>query len=282
MHQLIDHERCAVNNTRSGLSGELDINRPNIARVYDFLLGGAHNFASDRMLAATIERTVPYVRDIVRLNRAFLGRAVNFMIDAGIRQFLDIGSGIPTVGNVHEIAQARDPECRVVYVDKESVAVTHSLQLLRDNDRATAIQADVRDPEDIVGRPETTALLDFDRPVGLLMLLLWHFVPDSDDPYGLLARYHGFLASGSCQAITHLTDDNKPKGVAEAVDEAVRRGIDDPTPRTHEQVVRMFTGFELVEPGVVGTAAWRPAGPVDVAPDPAAGTLIYAGVGRKP
>lgn len=121
----------------------IDTSISNVARVYDYLLGGAHNFAPDRQLAAMIEKSMPHVRDVVRLNRSFLRRAVRYMVGAGIRQFLDIGSGIPTVGNVHEIAQAADPTCRVVYVDKEAIAAAHSQLLLRDNDRAAAIQADI-------------------------------------------------------------------------------------------------------------------------------------------
>src|SRR6266542_4400598 len=149
-----DPREAAVKDDHVELSGEIDINTPNFARIYDFLLGGAHNFASDRRFAAMAERAVPFARDTARLNRTFLRRAVHFMIGLGIRQFLDIGSGIPTVGNVHEIAQAADPTCRVVYVDKDRMAVVHSQLLLQGNDTAVAIQADIRDPEDIIDRPE--------------------------------------------------------------------------------------------------------------------------------
>lgn len=257
-------------------------NVPNVARVYDYLLGGAHNFAADRELAELIEKSMPHVRDVVRLNRSFLRRSVRFMVGAGIRQFLDIGSGIPTVGNVHEIAQAMDPGCRVVYVDKESVAATHSRLLLRDNDRAAAVQADIRDPDDILRRPETRRLLDLSQPVGLLTLLIWHFIPDSDDPLGLLARYRDALARGSYVALTQVTDDGEPEGLDDAVDEVSRRGRQDAFPRSHAEVVRLFDGFEVVAPGIVGCAAWRPEGSGDFSDDPGINVLLYAGVGRVP
>lgn len=271
-----------MNESPTGASSVIDINIPNVARVYDFLLGGGHNFAADRQLASMIERSMPHVRDVVRLNRAFLRRAVLFMIDAGIRQFLDIGSGIPTVGNVHEIAQAADPRSRVVYVDKEPVAVAHSQTLLQNNHRAVAIKADIRDPEDILGRAETRDLLNLDEPVGLLTLLVWHFISDSDDPVGLLARYREALAPGSYLALSHVTDDDEPQGLEQARDDVSLRSREETFPRTHKQVVDLFAGFELVDPGVVGCAAWRPGGPGDFSQDSGINTLLYAGVGRKP
>jgi hypothetical protein len=269
-----------VSDTHIRPPAEIDINIPNPARLYDFWLGGAHNFTSDRLLAAQVERTFPGVRDMVRLNRAFLRRAVLFMIDAGVRQFLDIGSGVPTVGNVHEIAQGAVPGCRVVYVDKDPVAVVHSKQLLADNDNAAAIQADIRDPDDILGRPETRVLLNLDEPIGLLNLLVWHFVPDSDDPPSLIKYYRDSIAPGSYLAITHLTDDGKPGVFEKLVDESVRRGVDQATPRNYEQVVNMFDGFELIEPGVVPTHAWRPIGPGDFTEEVDANSIFYAGVGH--
>jgi hypothetical protein len=169
----------------------------------------------------------------------------------------------------------------VVYVDKDRVAVVHSQQLLRNNDKATAIQADIRDPEAILRRAETRELLNFDEPIGLLTLLVWHFIPDFDDPVGLLDRYRDRLAPGSHLALMHLTDDGKPQGLETVVDEMRRRGADEPNVRSHEQVVAMFAGFELVDPGVVSCAAWRPIGPGDFSPDIDANTLFYAGVGRR-
>ncbi|MEO7195741.1 MAG: SAM-dependent methyltransferase, partial [Pseudonocardiaceae bacterium] len=165
----------------------IDTTVPNPARMYDYWLDGGHNFPADRDLANKVQQVVPGARDGARVNRAFLRRAVVFMVESGIRQFLDIGSGIPTVGNVHEIAQRADPACRVVYVDKEPVAVAHSELLLAGNDRVAVLQADLRDVEGILGHPRTTSVLDFDQPIGLLMLWLLHFVPDSWNPVGILA-----------------------------------------------------------------------------------------------
>ncbi|MGH3896702.1 MAG: SAM-dependent methyltransferase [Pseudonocardiaceae bacterium] len=259
----------------------VDVTVPNAARVYDYFLDGAHNFAVDRKMAGKIQQVMPAVRDAARINRSFLRRAVRFMVDSGIRQFLDIGSGIPTVGNVHEIAQQADPECRIVYVDKEPVAVAHSELLLEGNDRAAAIHANLRHVEDIFDHPETKRLLDLDQPIGLLMLALLHFVPDSWDPVGMLARYRDKLAPGSHLALTHVTADGNPTGLTETVRQY--KNTSEPLyPRSHEEVLHLFTGFELVEPGLVGSALWRPSGPGDISDSAKTNTLTYGGVGRKP
>jgi hypothetical protein len=254
---------------------------PNAARVYDYWLDGAHNFAADRALADKIQQVLPGIRDAIRVHRAFLRRAVQFLVDSGIRQFLDVGSGIPTVGNVHEIAQRANPECRVVYVDKESVAVAHSELLLAGNDRAAVIQADLRDVEKILDHPQTKRLLDLDQPVGLLMLAVLHFVPDSWDPAGIVARYRDRLASGSYVTLSHATTDGSPAGLAEAL----RFYEQTPEPmylRGYDEVLRLFAGFELVESGLVGCAFWRPSGPGDSCNSTEMNALAYAGVGRKP
>ena len=261
----------------------VDVSVPSMARTYDYLLGGAHNFAVDRELAAHVERAMPDARAVARVSRAFLQRCVRFMVDEGIRQFLDIGSGIPTVSNVHEVAQGMDPECRVVYVDKDPIAVAHSELLLLDNDRAAVVHADMRDPGAILGDPATRAVLDFDQPVGLLLLMMLHWLPDEADPWALMARYRDALAPGSYLAITHVTGDNLKPGVDEVTDLIKEsRSADQLTERTHEQVLELFGDFELVEPGLVGCAAWRSTGPVDVSDTPETNRVIYGGVARKP
>src|SRR5439155_21352523 len=159
---------------RSWVPDGLDLDRPSAARIYDYLLGGGHNFAHDRELAERFLIAQPYAREIARLNRAFLRRVVLHMIDAGVYQFLDLGSGIPTVGNVHEIAQKAEPDARVVYVDYEDVAVAHSELMLEDNDRATIVQADLTDPPAVLEHPEAQKLLDLNQPVGLLMVGVFH------------------------------------------------------------------------------------------------------------
>ncbi len=268
---------------RNWIPSSVDVSVPSMARTYDYLLGGAHNFAVDRELAAHVERVMPDARAAARVSRAFLARCVRFMVGSGIRQFLDIGSGIPTAANVHEVAQGLDPECRVVYVDKDPIAVAHSELLLVDNDRATIVHADMRDPGSILDHPETRGLLDFDQPVGLLMLMMLHWLPDDADPWGLMARYRDALAPGSYLAITHVTGDHQEPDVAEVtglIKES--RSADQLTERPHEDVLRLFGDFELVEPGLVGCAAWRPAGPGDMSDTPETNRVIYGGVARKP
>ncbi|MFC5060380.1 SAM-dependent methyltransferase [Saccharothrix xinjiangensis] len=253
-----------------------------MSRTYDYMLGGAHNFAADRAVGERIEAAMPGLRAAARVNRAFLARAVRHLVDRGVRQFLDVGSGIPTVGNVHEVAQAQVPGCRVLYVDRDPVAVAHSELLLRDNDRAAVLRADMRDPESVLTSPEAARLLDLDEPVGLLMLLVLHWVPDEDDPRGLVARYRDALAPGSWFAMTHVTADHQGEGLTEATGAIERsRSPDRVTARSRAGIAELFSGFDLVEPGLVGCAAWRPGGPGDIADETGMNALVYGGVGRK-
>ncbi len=257
---------------------EVNVVVPSSARIYDYVLGGAHNFDADRQVAQRLLAAVP-ARDMARYNRGFLRRAVLFLIDAGIRQFLDLGSGIPTVGNVHEVAQEADPSCRVLYVDIEPIAVAHSELLLAGNDHASVIRADLRKPEMILDCPETHRLLDLEQPLGLLMVGVMQFVPDSDDPWAIVAGYRDKLAPGSYLAMSHFTPDGMPEEMAKAVE--VFKGTQEPAhPRTHAEVMRLFDGFELVEPGLVYTSQWRPESPEDVGDQPHHSNL-YAAVGRK-
>ncbi|SEQ11377.1 S-adenosyl methyltransferase [Lentzea xinjiangensis] len=260
----------------------IDTNVPSMARVYDYILGGAHNFAADRQVGSQIEKLVPGLPNVARLNRRFLGRAVNFMADQGVRQFLDIGSGIPTVMNVHEVAQQRDPAARIVYVDKDPVAVAHSRLMLSDNENAAIVQADMRDPEAVLSSPEVARLLRFDESVGLLMLLMLHWVPDEDSPEKLVAHYRDALPAGSFVAMTHVAKDQIDEKVDEAAAVVNRsKSADQMHMRTHEQVSALFEGFDLVEPGLVGCGEWRPDGPGDVADETLENMFLYAGVGRK-
>jgi SAM-dependent methyltransferase len=253
-----------------------DLSRPSAARIYDYLLGGAHNLAADRAVAHKLEAIQPQVANVARRNRAFLGRVVRFMLEQGIRQFLDLGSGIPTVGNVHEVAQGVDPNAKVVYVDYEPVAVTHSLMLLKDNPNAEAFEADATDIGAVLGSGPVKNLLDLGEPVGLLAITLGHYLPDVR---GVFAAYRDALAPGSHLALTHLTNDfavlNDPR-----VAETMRSTQNHIFPRTRAEVLALFDGFELVEPGLTTSANWRPdrlAGVVDPEEDG-----LYAGVGVKP
>jgi S-adenosyl methyltransferase len=265
--------------TPEWLPAGIDTSEPSIGRVYDAALGGTHNLPVDREFLARLEVLLPAARRMFRANRLFMGRAVRFMAAAGVRQFLDLGSGIPTAGNVHEIAQQAAPESRVVYVDIDPVAVAQSRTILAGNDRAAVIHADVRDTSAILDHPDTRALLDLGRPVGLIMAALLHAIPDEDDPYALAGRLVAALPPGSYVAITHATHDSMP----ERTREAERITNHTATPgylRPRADVLRFFTGLEMVDPGLVWTEQWRPDHPDDVGPHPEQ-LVTYAGVGRK-
>ena len=259
--------------------GQREPDGPNIARVYDYLLGGSHNFPADRAAAEEFCARWPDGPATLRANRTFLGRAVRYLAgQAGIRQFLDVGSGIPTMGNVHEIAQDVSPGVRIAYVDSAEVAVRHSRAILAGNQDAVAIQADLRAPREILDHPAVSALLDLSQPVALLLVAVLHFFPDEEDPASLVAVLRDALAPGSYLVISHATTDAQPRHVADAM------GHFDQTaapfrPRSYPDVLRFFGGYDLIEPGLVHLSRWRPDTPEGaVQAEPAA---AYGGVGRK-
>jgi hypothetical protein len=256
---------------------DVDVALPSAARVYDYLLGGAHNFAADRAVGEKVLQVLPDGRQVAISNRSFLRRAVRHLVGLGITQFLDLGSGIPTSGNVHEIAQAADPSARILYVDHDEVAVAHSELMLAGNAGATVLAADLTQPSAILDAPITREFLDFSRPIGLLMVAVFHFVPDTSDPAGIVAAYRDALPAGSYLALSHLTADHQPEAMAGVV-EAMKHSRDPMYFRTYADVVPMFAGLELVEPGLVSAPSWRPdAGVRELGPEG-----VYAGVGRKP
>lgn len=259
---------------------DIDMDRPSPARIYDYLLGGSHNLAVDRAVAEQVIRAMPDAAAGARANRAFLYRTVRYLVDTGIRQFLDLGSGIPTAGNVHEVAQRAAPDTRVVYVDMDPVAVAHSRALLAGNDRATVVQADMRDPGRILDSPQARGLLDLDEPIGLLMVAILHVIPDSDDPFGIVAGLRDRVASGSFLAVGHGTADSRPAAAAKLAE--ISRETPTPmTMRSRAEVERFFTGFDLVEPGLVWVPQWRPEPGDDPGRNPESASN-YGGVGRKP
>ena len=263
---------------------EIDIERPSPARIYDYHLGGNHNFAADRQAAEQIAAIMPELPLIMRANRAFLARAVHFLVDAGIRQFLDLGSGIPTVGNVHEIAQRAAPGSRVAYVDLDPVAVAHSQALLRGNPDAVAVHADLRDTERVLARPEIRKLIDFSQPVGVLMVAVLHFVPDRDDPAGIVARYRDAVAPGSYLVLSHAAaseDEQAPTG-ANAATAAYSRNVMEATLRTRAEVTDLLAGFELIDPGVAYVTQWHPVEAQEAEAPPPQRLAQLVGVGRKP
>ncbi len=250
--------------------------RASAARVYDYLLGGFHHFAVDRRLADAYLAAVPDVAVMARQNRAFLRRAVRYLAGAGIRQFLDLGAGLPTVGNVHEIAQAEAPGSRVVYVDQDPIAVALSQRLLKDNPDATVIRADLRRPDEVLDHPELRAMLDLDRPLAVLLVSVLHFV--TDDPYAVVGRYRDRSAPGSHVVISHATGAHRPGDIERLRDLAAAAGISG-TARDFAEILRLFRGYELLPPGLVWTAAWRPD-QRDLRDEPERANML-AGVGRK-
>jgi hypothetical protein len=256
----------------------IDVSRPSAARVYDYILGGAHNFEVDRALGDELIRTSPDVATTMRANRVFLRRAVRFLAESGVRQFLDIGSGVPTVGNVHEIAQDAAPESTVVYVDVDPVAVGHSEAILAGNDRAGVICADMREPEQIMAEARQLGLIDVDRPLALLLAGVVHFVPDADDPAGLVRRLVEPLVPGSYLLLSHTTFDGQPPEVIQAQRLAARTATE-LFPRPHARILEYFDGLRLVDPGLVFIPLWRPD-PGERVEHPER-ISAYAGVGRK-
>jgi SAM-dependent methyltransferase len=259
----------------------VDTKRANVARVYDYWLGGSHNFLSDQDAARALLAVEPNLRAGARANRAFLGRAVRFLAANGIRQFLDIGSGIPTERNVHEVAEQASPGAHVVYADIDEVAVAHSRAILTGNPSASVIQADLREPQKILASDTVRGLIDFSRPTGLLLNLVVHFIGDAEDPWQIVATLRDALAPGSYLVLGHGTNEAKPT-VAQAAEKVYNRTITTSIHvRSRADIRRFFDGFDLVDPGLVYIPEWRPDSPEDVPEDPSKIWLL-AGVGRKP
>ncbi|NUT51962.1 MAG: hypothetical protein HOV94_32415 [Saccharothrix sp.] len=257
---------------------DIDLSKPSPARVYDVYLGGAHNFQVDREAAQRVVDVMPDLPRILRANRAFLRRAVRHLVDQGVTQFLDLGSGIPTAGNVHEVAWARDPECRIVYVDVDPVAAAHSRAILHGCDNATVVQADLRSTDEVLRHPETVRTLDFTRPVGVLMFAVLHFVPDADQPGEIVRRYLDATAPGSHLALSHASLEGEADRAEEAT-EQYRTQVTEFSMRTRAEITDLFGDLTLVDPGVVYPTEWRPeVGDED--PDPKR-MSTFVGVGRK-
>jgi S-adenosyl methyltransferase len=256
-----------------------DVSLPNVARIYDYLLGGKDNFASDRLAVMELMKVVPDIAMVCHHNRQFLKRVVRFLAgDRNIRQFIDIGAGLPTQGNVHEIAQAIEPNARVLYVDNDPVVVSHAQALLVKAPTVVAINRDLRDPRQIIQHPALQALIDLDKPVAVLLIAILHFIPDGDDPHGIVAELKAAMPAGSYLAISHATGDDVPGEVTGKVREVYSRANASAAPRTRAGITRFFDGLDMIEPGLVNVSAWpaRARGPKP------ARTIFLAGVGRKP
>ncbi len=266
-------------NNSDWTGGEVDLERPSAARIYDYYLGGYHNFEADRRVGDMMLAIAPDLRLGSLINRAFLQRAVGMMVEEGLDQFLDLGSGIPTVGNVHEAAQAANPKARVVYVDIDPVAVAHGRAMLADEDGATIIRADICDTEAILNHPEVQALIDFDRPLGLLLVAILPFVIDDEEADRVVRTFVDRLAPGSLMAISHSEAGAKIPGLEKL--EELWGQASSSVAHHKDQVARYFDGFELLEPGLVPTAQWRPERPDDLLVSEPDRVFFVAGVGRK-
>ena len=257
---------------------EIDLDRPSAARVYDYYLGGFHNFPADREMAREAIRMWPELPLMMQANRAFLRRAVRFAVRSGVTQVLDIGSGIPTVGNSHEIARQLDPACRVAYIDVDPVAVAHSRAILAGDESTIVLQADVREPERILGARLVTDLIDFTRPVAILLVALLHFISDDDDPAELIARLGAGVAPGSLLVVSHASQDGQPD-LADSHQRLYARTATPMSMRSRPEIEELFGEFQLVEPGVVPIQQWRPEPGAEV--DDTKRMVGFAGVGIK-
>lgn len=256
------------------------MNQPSPARVYDALLGGSHNFEVDRAAAENGTRMVPDLPIAAAANRRFLRRAVTYLAESGIRQFVDVGAGIPTVGNTHEIVQAIDPDARVVYVDIDAVAVAHAGAILAGNDRAVAVRADLRSPDELLAALDGTGLVDLSQPVGLLMVAVLHLIPDEGGPGEAAAALRDAVAPGSHLVVSHLTSHRRAEETAALSESVARRDKVSLVFRTREQITSFFGDYTLLEPGLVATSQWRPD-PEEEAAGSTGSSLFFAGVGRK-
>ncbi|MFC4535495.1 SAM-dependent methyltransferase [Sphaerisporangium dianthi] len=257
----------------------LDPNVPSAARIYDYALGGKDNYAADRAAADKVFAIAPEMRAMARQNRAFLGRAVRYLAgEAGIRQFLDLGSGLPTQQNVHQVAKEIAPESRVVYVDHDPIVVAHGEALVATSPDVAFVPGDLRRIDDVLDHPGLRRLIDFDRPVAVLMVAVLHFIPDGEGPYEVVARLRDLMAPGSHLAVSSVTPDPHPEETAALIKVSTSAGAPF-VARSHGEVTRFFEGLDLVEPGLVSAPEWRPqiARAVDLDK-----MWVLAGVGRKP
>jgi SAM-dependent methyltransferase len=248
--------------------------------MYDYYVGGSRNFASDRELAEQAMAVWPDSPHIARANRAFLRRAIAFAVERGVSQFLDLGSGIPTVGNTHEVAVHLKPDARTVYVDNDLVAVAHSRSLLADVANTAVVHADLRDADAVL--EQASGMLDFSQPIAVLMFAVLHFVPDDDDPVAVVDAYRRATVPGSLLALTHATDDYQPERLRD-MEDVYRNATAGLTGRSHAQITALMRGYEMVPPGLVRMIHWRPD--PDGLPDPLRGDVsrysAYAAVGVR-
>jgi len=271
-----------MDDPRTSPPSQIPTDRPSVARMYDYYLGGHHNFAIDRAAAEAVLAIAPDIGPGAQANRAFLRRVVRFLAARGVAQFLDIGSGIPTVGNVHEVAQDADPAAHVAYVDLDPVAVAHSRAILGDHPRAVALAADGRQPAAILAHPAVRGLLDFDRPTAVLLLAFLHLLPDDEEACRVAAAFVAALPPGGYLAIAHATVEGAPPDLIAQI-ERLYAGTTTPAKfRPRSSIAAFFAGTELVAPGLVHAPLWHPEAADDVFLDAPTRSLNLVGLGRKP
>ncbi len=259
----------------------IPLDKPNVSRMVDYWLGGYHNFEADRAIVEQINSIYPDAEPTARLARACLRRIVTFLVSQGIDQFLDLGSGIPTIGNVHQVAQEINPTARVVYVDIDPVAVAHGKAILANNPNATSIQGDVHQIRQVLDHAEVKELLDFGRPMAVLYLSILHFIVDDKDARDNVRIARDAMVPGSYIAIAHATFENSPGEVTIQVQKLYANSSIPSKVRNHDELLPFFEGTELVEPGLVYAPAWRPEGPDDTFLYQPERSCTYVGVGRK-
>ncbi|MQY08132.1 SAM-dependent methyltransferase [Actinomadura macrotermitis] len=256
---------------------EIDLSRPSVARVYDAALGGKDNFEIDRVALTRLQEGMPEILSAARVNRDTLGRGARVMAGLGVRQFLDLGAGLPSAENTHQAVRDVAPDAHVVYVDKDPIVLAHGRALLAEDDRTAVITADLRDPAAVLGHPDVARLIDFAEPVGVMLVAILHHLHDDEDPKGILDAYMDAVPSGSLVFVTHFCDFGP---VAKELQERFLRLLGTGRFRTEREIAAFFDGYELLDPGVVPNPYWRPEGPV---PDElsVAERLHYTGLARK-
>jgi S-adenosyl methyltransferase len=271
--------------TQAPVPPGVDQSRPSAARIYDCLLGGANNFPVDQAAVEMMRARAPELIDAAFANRGFHQRAAKWIAEQGVLQFIDLGSGLPTVGNTHEVVRRISPDASVVYVDNDPIVLQHGSFLLAGDENASVVLADVRDPGAVLADPDLRRLIDVSKPVGVLMTAVMHFVSDADDPAGLISRYMAPLAVGSYFSMSHMTGDHKPPKSVAAIVEAGRQSAGGAYMRSKDEVRALFDGMELVspyagaEPDVAWVGLWNCEDP-EMA-DSEGSRWLYCGVARK-
>jgi hypothetical protein len=262
--------------TQDGVQAvNIDTSKPHPARIYDYLLGGKDNYEVDQRAADELAAAAPEVRIGVRANRAFLHRAVRYVVGSGVRQILDIGTGLPTSPNVHEVAQEAAPDVRVAYVDNDPIVAAHGNALLSRSGTTSIVLGDLRDPRSVLDHPDVRKVIDFDQPVALLLGAILQFLTDAEQPARVVAALRDALPAGSYLVLSHATDDFADRSAAQAVYNKATASLN---LRSRAEVERFFDGYELVEPGLAQVPFWRP----DTPPPPRSAAIgFYGGVARK-